>query len=216
MRRCVALFALLLVPQLVSAGPIEWTYSARLRTAGGTELLDLGTVTLGHYSEGMGHGEWITDEYTLTLPQPEQTATGTGTGRQVFPIFSFGSGLRVHPVAEAPAADREFLLDFTLTDTASGASGTIAYTGTAGASVLNERDNLRPLFSAGVDQESAELMLGGRRYRITTERSLPGDIEESAQLWFTVDAVQETPEPGTLLLAAVGLGAVGVRRMRKS
>ena len=206
-------------PMTPPGSPSGWSYSAHVRTSIGSGVLDLGTHRLGTDPSGNGTVDPVFGDYLITAPLPEATLTGTypaGTGNDPIRLFSVGQGYSVIPVEEASAAPRDsrFLLSFTLTDLASGRSGTLEFTGRVGVATSGEYPT-RVLFSADLSPTIEQLTLGENRYRVTALGGLPDEIDEPASIGVRVETLATTPEPGTLALAGMGLGVVGVRRWRR-
>jgi hypothetical protein len=220
----VTSFALLVAAPVASAGPIEWDYSAHVRTRTGTGVLNLGTFNLGVDPSGNGSAEPVFSDYTYLADFPERTLTGdfrslTG-GTNDFRLFTVPE-FPAYPRAEiAPTGptDSSFLVSLTLTDRASGQSGTVELEGSASV-IAGPELNSPKLFSLTLGPATTELVLGGNGYRVRGIGGLPDELEEPASAYIGVDvtaaAAVQTPEPATLALAAVGLAAVGVRRGRK-
>ncbi|HJZ56416.1 MAG TPA: PEP-CTERM sorting domain-containing protein [Gemmataceae bacterium] len=213
-----AVLALLFAPQLALAGPIEWSYSAHIRTTTGLGVLNLGTERL-YSNPPTGDAEPMHDDYVFTAPVGDRTVSGRfpeyeGQPNDSIRLLSVGGGWRVDPVASAPASDPTFLVTFTLTDLASGQSGTIEYVGRAGVATDGNYPPL-VLFSADMTPETTELKLGRNRYRVTAIGGLPDEIEEPAVVGVSVAATADTPEPGTLALGGVGFALTGLLRVRR-
>ena len=125
------------------------------------------------------------------------------------------------------ADDTRFAVNVMFTDTATGASDTITVTGTARSEWMKRWDGRVDPEQARVtfDPGTWTATVGGTTFAITTRdehtpRYDPGQgngrITGGLQLTATPVTAQ-TPEPGTLALAAVGLlPVVGLYRRRKS
>lgn len=214
---CIAFLAF---PNLASAEPLpsEWSYTAHIRTSTGLGVLDLGTYSLWNDPTGLGSGEL--GNYKITTPLSEANLSGSyqaypGQSNGAIRLGYVGYPFSVDPVESAPAADPTFLLTFTLTDTASGESATLEFTGNAGAATDGQFPPLI-LFSADLyPMDAVEVTLGKNRYRVKGLGGLPDEIEEAAQFGVRVDATALTPEPATLVMAGFGIGAIGLIRARR-
>ncbi len=209
-----ALFAL---PQLASAGPIEWNSRATVTGANGGWALDAGAATLFDYDPTTGSdlGPFY---FYLVAPLPGALTTPPQTGnvsRMRVAVLSNSDGLQFIEASEAPppgGIDPAFVLSFALTDTASGESGTVTFDGRVSASTGNFI-GMPYLMSVSVDEGDQVLTLGGNRYTVSMHR---GPSETAEWIEADVSALAAAPEPGTLALAALGLCALGVvRRARR-
>lgn len=219
LRMAATAFALFAGISTASAGPIEWSYSAHVRTSAGTGVLKIGSYQLLYDPSGNGTSEPISGNYTLTVPFAERTIAGTsadatGVNSDTIAPFSVGHGYSLVPTANAPPSDTTFLVDLTITDSASGQSGTVSLTGSAGASTW-ETFPTPALFSLSMNPDQSDLVLGSNRYRVAALGGLPDELDEPAAASFRITATADTPEPGTLLLAAVGLSGVGFGWVRR-
>ncbi len=215
-RISLATLTALLLAGPAAAGPIEWDYTAHVRTSTGLGVLNLGTFRLLSDPSGNGTAEPVAGDYTITAPLPEATVSGTypaypGQPNDEVRLFSVGDGWRVYPAEAAPVSDPRFHLTFVLTDRASGQSGTVEFDGTAGVSTGNEFPP-SVLFSASMGPPVTDLRLGGNLYRVTVVGGMPVDIEAPAVVGVKVEAGPAAPEPGSLALAGLGLGAAGLVR----
>jgi hypothetical protein len=210
---------LLLGPPLATAGPIEWSYSAHVRTTTDLGLLNLGSERLWSDPSGNGTGELIPGDYVFTAPLGDRTMTGRfpaypGQPNQPIRLLSVGQGWQTHLAESAPASDPTFLVTFTLTDLASGQSGTIEYVGRGGVAT----DGLYPprvLFSGSMGPNETTLVLGRNRYWVRAIGGLPEELEDPASVGVLVEATANTPEPATLALGGIGFALLGLRRIRR-
>jgi hypothetical protein len=205
-RGAASFLTLVLLPQLAAAGPIEWDFSVTSRTDPPGEH-----VYLGEYQLNFGPGDPVT-VYVLTGRTGGASGSLSGS---VSDMVVGGTGKQdweyVHTPPESRPTEYEFRFD--ITDRASGESGSAVYT-------------IRPSFSHGFPDthygevsirldEQATFNLGGNRYDL----ALHTHEDETGALILadvTVTPGAATPEPGTLALAGVGLGAAGlVRRLRR-
>ena len=216
----LAALALAIAPNLATAGPIGWSYTAHVRTTTGLGVLNMGTHSLYHFpSPTSTGGDPVYGDYVISAPLPERRMSDSfrvqpGQVIDEIRLFGVGHGYSVDPVATAPASDAGFLLSFTLTDQASGQSGTIEFRGSVGAST-NDQYTPQVLFSGGMGPDVTELQLGGNRYRVTAIGGMPDEIQEPARMGVNVMATANTPEPATLAMAGLGLAAVGLSRLRR-
>jgi hypothetical protein len=140
------------------------------------------------------------------------------------------------PPAEATLVQREYSFVYTVevTDLGSNGVGTIDLPGTAFASWVERSDGTIFQQQLGVDlgDPSGELVLGGNRYRLGQMVYMTGptplartkagfdlgsdlELQTGADVMLSVTAAPGVPEPTTLLLAAGGLGAMGLGAWRR-
>lgn len=184
-----ALFALLFDSGTCSAGPIGWGY--RTESESGQVMIEMSGLTeaeLSHPWQGPdGYNHW------LAVPSPRQT------GRfRSYPKY----GLRIDAWRSEATV--------TITDEASGEQGRFVW--------WREWQEWNTEFPTG-DRTEHEgessgpkytpiwLRLGGNVYHVTPAR-------EEGSMWVSAQAAS-TPEPGTLAMAGLGLGAVGLVRTRQ-
>lgn len=204
------------MPGLASAEPlpIEWSYTAHMRTSTGLGVLDFGTHSLWSDPTGSGGGGEF-NNYKITSPFPEMNLSGSSSvSGEPIHLGYIGYPYSVDPVESAPAADPGFLLTFTLTDTASGQSATLEFGGSGGASTSNEFPP-SVLFVSAMGPQALEVQLGQNRYRVTSFGGVPDELGEPAQFGVRVEATALTPEPATFAMAGFGIAAIGLIRARR-
>jgi hypothetical protein len=214
-----AVLALAFLPGFAAAGPIGWSYTVEYRTATGLGVLNLGTTQVGFDRSDDPAGKVVFKDYTITAPLPAGTASVSyplyeGQPNDRILLFSVGQGYSASPKATAPASDLNFVVTVNLTDLASGQSGAVEFTGRAGVAASGYFPPM-VLFDTTVDGGPVELTLGGNRYRVTPIGGLPDEYEEPARVGMWIDVTATTPEPGTLVLVGIGLGAAGLARARR-
>jgi hypothetical protein len=216
--------ALLCSAPLVSAGPINWSYTATVRTETGTGNLYIGEANLQSLPPGDPNGIPFGGEYVFYTPLAEFTVSGSGIDTDSFAPFFLPRGDGGRPVVHTitrdfdPPMDDKFLVTFTLKDEASGQTGTIDYAGTVRAA---EGSGMYPgifLFNLDMGPQRTELILGENKYAVESFGGLPDEIDEPAGARMRITpsaATVQTPEPTTLALAGLGLAAVGLTRRRR-
>jgi hypothetical protein len=206
-RGAAALLTLILLPQLASAGPIEWDFRITSRTDPPGDR-----VYLGEYQLRFGPSD-PQSVYVFT----GRPAGGSGsTSGSVTNMVVAGTGKQDWEFTTRPGGGpTEFEFRFDITDRASGESGSAVYT-------------VRPSFSNGFPDtyygevsiwidEQATFDLGGNRYDLVL-RTIEDASSHFIMADVTVTPSATTPEPGTLALAGVGLAPlIGafVRRLRR-
>jgi hypothetical protein len=213
-RAAIATLALLALPQLAAAGPIQWEYSTTIIGENGNHLLDLGIhqwlVVENNGNDISGPFDFhVTQELPLVFPGIIP-AEGSVREIQLAGMTNQG-GTRINATPEQPA-DPRFKVSMTIKDLASGETGTVDLFGRVdvlSTNVLND-----PKFLIINADEHKIIVLGGNRYDI---HAYGGDTESNTRLWadVTVGPVAATPEPGTFMLAALGLGGIALRLRRR-
>jgi hypothetical protein len=181
---------------------VQWSYSWTNNTASGSIPAD---------SPGTG-GVSLTGEST-------KDATGSTS--------VVATNLRTFSTATASNADQlssngSYSLTITITDKASGQSGTLTFTGQLSGSFTKDSTNINNTFTG---QTTESITLGGNTYTVTmVSYTAPGPSTAtdsgSIGAFVTVTAggdIQKTdaPEPSTLLLSCFGLALVGGTAWRK-
>jgi hypothetical protein len=123
------------------------------------------------------------------------------------------TNLYTHSTATAARKDlftaKPYTLTLSLTDVASGATGTMVFTGKLDGWVTARGSHLRNTFTGATTQE---LTLGGHPYTLTIGPYTPPSVPDArnagsigAQVSVGGDVtVQQLPEPGTLVLTGLG------------
>jgi hypothetical protein len=142
--------------------------------------------------------------------------------------------LRPTPPADDPAwqpgisnfvsSSTRFAVRVALTDRASGVSGEVTVTGTAGSDWIHRWDGLYRGDGTWIQFDGSQrhdLSLGGHIFTVqATEAVNPSDGEVWASISVNVSHTFHNPEPGTLVLGGIGLlSAAGLkfrRRWRRS
>jgi hypothetical protein len=112
-----------------------------------------------------------------------------------------------------------FIASVTVTDGASGQTGTLTLPGEAvdmwflrewDGRLTNDHHELEFGEGLGRHSDSVRSRIGNTIYTFSVHT---GDLDQSAI--YELSAVQATPEPGTLALAAIGLAPLGARVLRR-
>jgi hypothetical protein len=200
-----ALVALISLGGSVRADQIAWTYSWQRNP-----------VSIAADGDGTG-GVSLTNEAT-----PKDAAGNSDIVATNLRIFSSASP----NLPDSLVTGGAYTLTLTLTDSASGQSGTATFTGKLSGTFSANNSNLTNVFnSPTVDA----LVLGGNTYTVTIgPYSPPGPPTASnagsiaAFVAVTPGAgggggvgVQDVPEPSTMLLAGLGLSFLGGAAWRK-
>lgn len=194
---------LVLLTNAATAGPIQWTYQTFFGGETGRQYLDMGGEVrrLPNYSGQGSPWEWY--PYVGKLEQPLTTSGRfEGSGYVGVGYVPSNGVTLLYPDPNAPgfASDRQFKAGLTITDTASGESGTVWLTGTGWDQKLDQK----------LDEDT--LYLGGNRYHIWFNaynyQYTPGG-SVSASVTVT------NPEPGSLALAGLGLASAFGFRLRR-
>jgi hypothetical protein len=186
--------ALVAFPTLAVAGPIEWSYH--------TEVT---------YAQDYG------PNFTVTAPPYGTAATMPGEPSYVWLFNSTGNP---RPDPGSFEARYEFTIAVTITDLASGQSGMQEFSGSYVSMWMYQPEEVNnpnawrwewAAFLFGDEQSWRTLQLGNNQYDFRAFGAASGSFpygELNVDIHPTVAA---TPEPGTLALAALGLGAIGLR-----
>jgi hypothetical protein len=181
---------------------VEWSYSWSHNYASGSIPAD---------SPGTG-GVSLTKE---------QTRDATGSSDVV------ATNLRTFSTATASSADKlnsngSYELTITITDKASGETGTLTFTGKLSGTFTADSTNITNQFTGSTTQS---ITLGDNTYTVTlTSYTPPGPstAESSGSIGAHVEVtaggdIQKTdaPEPSSLLLSCVGLALAGGAAWRK-
>jgi hypothetical protein len=135
------------------------------------------------------------------------------------------TNLRTYSSAPPSAPDtftnKPYTLTLNLTDSTSGQTGTAVFSGVFNGTLTAQSSNITNTF---MGPTTAVLDLGDNRYTVTLNAYTPPGPEGSANAGgigahatVTVENVHiaQTPEPGTLALAAFGVPLFALRRLRR-
>jgi hypothetical protein len=198
-----ALFAL---SATAEAGPIRFTY--RIEAEHGPSEDGAGEFAVNHRSPGRGwvdHSRPSADLASLWLrPAPPLHDPDWQPG-----------------ISNTVSRTTTFEVGVTLTDRASGVSGDLTLTGTAGSQWMHRWDGLYRGEGTWISFEGSqtrELTLGQHVYTIEAGQAFdPRDAEVWASISVKSSPMVHNPEPGTLVLGGLGLAAAGLaRRWRRS
>lgn len=191
----------------VAAEPIEWEYRVTVSSVTGGDRLFLGS----HLHDGPDGMEPL--YATASLPAASPTAgvlSGSQTGLRLAGMSKQDFMFTGDPAVAM--SDSLYKVRVAVTDRASGRTGEAVLVGT-------------PLFSTGLPltlyggvtlggQSESTLILGDNRYDVRITGS-----ESESNAWLTanvtVSPAADSPEPGTLALAAVGVAAMGAWKRKR-
>ena len=195
MHKYRALLLTLLLPQVAAAGPIEWGYRAEVT-----------------YAQDYGSRFTVT-----TAPAGTVTATPGEPGY----AWLFNSTGVSRPEPGSFEVQYGFDITVTLTDVASGESAALVWGG-GYSSLWYYQPDTDPndwrweyeVSDFGDNWDAREVTLGNTRYNVRAYGGGMGQFP-NGELAVRAEAlpVTQTPEPGTLALAGIGL-AVALRRGR--
>ena len=194
-------FALLAVPASAPAGPITFHYS----TAFTATPSPLNTHNPGELS------------HSLTPEGSASFDVNTG-GTIMLGTLVFGPSNRPQPPGWGTAGI-SFSASVTITDIASGQTGTLTLPGEAvdmwsfrewDGRATNDYHELEFGDFMGRHNDAVQMQIGNTRYTFSVQT---GDLDESA--FYQLSAAYATPEPGTFALAAIGLVPLGLRKLRR-
>lgn len=197
---------LLALPQLATAGPIEWSMRGDYHyTTPHTEFY------LGAFSRPVGNGE--SSEIVHAYGQLPEGLLPVGAGSLNYISLGVQSkqAYRFDTAAPTdPAPANTVLFDVWVTDVASGETGHMSFTLAAYLLTgLPLTDSSELVFGG---EGGGTLLLGENRYKIKLKT---GDSDSSTWVYADLEvSATGTPEPGTLALAAMGLGVTGWRIRR--
>jgi hypothetical protein len=194
-----------------AAGAIQWEYSSQLTRVGNAYGMLPGMVADDLIGTG---GSIHEDDFSRLVAADPGVAWGWRTV-QVGAIVP--AGLRLDPLTGAP---NTFRLDLTIRDRASGQTGTLTFNGHAWEDIqfggwnesLMLSRHVHTILSTTGEQD---LTLGGNTYHVSVWALDHQSGNSFLEADVTVGATNATPEPGTLALAGLGIGLVGVRLRRR-
>ncbi|VTR96285.1 : VPEP [Gemmata massiliana] len=193
---CAAL-AVVLLPHIAAAGPIQWSYS--------TEVV---------YDRDYG------SNFAVALAPDGAVSTVPGERDYVWLFNSTGNP---RPAPGEYEARYGFTIAVTITDAASQEAATVNFWGGyASMWFYQPEDANNPgawrweyeSSSFGSPSESQEVTLGRNRYTLRGQGGGNG-MFPFGEMSVDISPVAGTPEPGTLAIAGLGLTAVGVLRARR-
>lgn len=203
-----AVLALAALPAVAHAGPISWDYTGTLQS-----------TSTGLYAV---RGEIITNAtihvyYTSTLAG----AGGSARGSSAVAVGTVtpDSG-RTPDWFESRGLGTEFELNLTIRDAASGRSGSLRFIGSATETdQFADEEYLQPTsrtaFAWLTTTPEQDLVLGENGYHVSVTGVTGAEGTAVLEAAVSVSPAAAAPEPGTLALTGLGLGAVGLRRRRK-
>jgi MYXO-CTERM domain-containing protein len=195
-----------------AAGPLKWSYTAESVAAAGGNWAHFGTDTQTTFDpvtsvETQTQFQMIADIGAFTA--------GDHDGSGSIPVVSIGPD-RLQPYAmdDAWASNRPpaFRIDVTITDVESGASHQLLYPVAGVSNGYFETGS----FVVGLItvHRTDEFDLGGNHYSVRP-RLRPTESANRIELDVTISEANQTPEPGTMALAVVGLVGIAAVRFRR-
>jgi hypothetical protein len=195
----VALTLLLLAGARANADFIEWSYNWNINPI--SVLSDSGNGSVSFTN------------------QPAQTASGSSD--------TVATNLKANSLADPSSPDTlnntgAYTLTLSITDSASGQTGTATFAGKLSGSFSKDSANITNAF---IGATTDTLVLGGNTYKVTIGPYSPPGPPDSTNLGSIAAHVEVTagtgvisnvsPEPSTLLLGLFGLTGAGVFTRRK-
>jgi hypothetical protein len=202
-----AVLAVLAAAPAARAEPIRWSYQSTIAGETGAPFIDMGIDQMPPSQDG---DVWVDVRMIGSVEKQEQSGEVEGAFRDRIgglgytDVDSFNESLH-------QTVDALFRVLITITDQASGESGTVSFTG-VGRSMGH--------FTTGTGtvsmhiQGEADLWLGGNHYRVQVVNE-PSETSDHIVADVQVREAAQTPEPASLgLLGLAGVGAVVMRVMR--
>jgi PEP-CTERM motif len=149
--------------------------------------------------------------------------SGTADGNSTVVAMNLEAFSTADPSTPDTFVDASYAISIALTDTMSGESGSLSFAGLFNGSLSTGAVNIDNEFTGEPEQS---LVLGGRTYTVTigpyTAPGVPGTPNLgaiSASVAVTGDGPappppNTTPEPSSLVLAALGVSSLGLRWLR--
>lgn len=205
-----------------SAGPIPWMYSATIRPADGADGIFLGHETFWEYDPVAQSEKGTTYNVLSNVTKTGYSTSGTETPvitsqtpNNSVSLFDFGYGAWTTTLqlpADQTFAMNKFTLDYAFAD---GDSQSETYHGSVEGSI-----SASGIFTSGTGNfwiglnHTDTVQLGNRKAKV---RFWGSNNESHSTIFMDVTDVVETPEPGTLALAGIGLaGLAGFKLRRKA
>ncbi|MDY3562394.1 PEP-CTERM sorting domain-containing protein [Gemmata sp. JC673] len=203
----LSLCALTCLPALASAGPIAFTLGAgNLTTSPDAPQLGMALVPVVTSTATRSAELDSTQPVTLGVVAYEPGRIPTPDPRDVHPDGTTHWN-----------NDGYFAVDVNLVDYASGESAILT---------LHGRAHMYSNYTTGSGwsgqtvfwfDEREQVTLGGNTYTVWgANRFTDGSGQAAVNVWVGSGAPVATPEPGTLVLAALGLAPIGLRRFRRT
>jgi hypothetical protein len=193
----------------VAAGEVPWTYTTTVTAGNDALVMDMGRLDLPDPATGGTTRHYYYGQ--LSHPNP----TGGFDGAARWRVVGFGVGdIQERMTPNPPGYTNDMHITLSIRDEASGEVGELTTSSFVGFVVNhNDGDRIYPYIGANLDPHT--LVLGDNRYVVNFRYNQ--DVNEA---WFEasvkIQPASQTPEPGTVALAGIGIGAVGgwVRRRR--
>jgi hypothetical protein len=205
---CAAV-GLLLAATPAPAAEVPWTYTTTISAGNSGLIMDLGHLDLPDATTGV----ILRHYYYAQLSHPNPT--GGFDGPATWRVVGFGLGDVSDSLVPRHGLDatNDMQITVSIRDAASGQEGGITTYSFVGISFDNNTGSLYPYIGANLDPHP--LVLGDNRYIVGFNYDQNGQ-----EAWFTasvkVQPASQTPEPGTLALAGIGMGAFGLAARRRS
>lgn len=205
----IATCAFLVFPQFASAGAVPWSYSTSIVGVNGNFNLNLGVHQFIIDDGTTASGPF---DFYVTQPLPQAfnaplSFDGSATEIRLATMSNHG-GTEVSQTPPTVAADDMFKLTMTIY----GSGLQVATFDFYGRVQLLAGSTLSdPMYLEIVGDGHAHTTLNGSHFDI---RVYGGNTDTGTQFLADVTVTTGTPEPGTLALAAIGLGAIGFRFRR--
>lgn len=206
----LAMVAAVIGMTTATAGPLDWSYTATLSAANGSDYLLIGS----QLHPLPPSGDTWAEHYFLVPVGEYQPKSGTVYPGSSDMLFGFSPGGPLEIVTTLPpgVTPTPFEVTLTLTD-GEGNSTIVRETGSVSATGLLTSGTGN--FNIGFNGEH-DVTLGGRRARVTFGQGAWS--ESGVYTTFAVNELSpsETPEPGTLILGGIALaGGVGAWLRRR-
>jgi hypothetical protein len=205
----------------VDAGPIQWSYQVAIAGKTGKSRIAAGVHSLEYAPDPAIPDMTTFGDFYVTAPLPQVFSQDFGEVGSVNarPLAQLdpgvAAGFELNPPAEL--ADDQFRLTLAITDTASGQSGSVDFLGIVGFDGGGQIGGFNLWFMGISGDREATLLLGDNRYDISV---FDHDFEDITRIEadIAVSSTVQTPEPASVVLAAVGIvgGMIAARRRRRA